>query len=76
MKYPKWFARWRVTVWDKRLASYRREWQLAIEHQDDHQHPEAFAAVNVDAFWERLVTKALAKRVLWRKRAGIRKAVR
>lgn len=68
MRYPKAFARWRLKVWTRRLAAMRREWSRAIESQDDHQHPEALAAVNEDLFWERLVTKALVKQTKWRKR--------
>lgn len=72
MRYPKWFSRWRLQVWDNRLADYRKEWNRAIAAGDEHQHPEAFDAVNEDRFWERLVTRGMAKRVLWRKRLGVR----
>lgn len=64
------FARWRVRVWDRRLTAYRKAWHQAM---DDHQHPEAYAAVEVDVLYERLVTKALMKRTAWRKRAGVRR---
>jgi hypothetical protein len=67
--YPKWFARWRTGVWSRRLVEY--------QHQLNKVVPVApklpLDAVDAKAFWERLVTKALLKRTLWRKRAGIRK---
>lgn len=62
------FARWRVRVWDRRLARYRQEWNRATA---DHMHPESLDAVSTDMFWERLVTQAMDKRTTWRKRAGI-----
>jgi len=71
MRYPKWFARWRVTVWDRRLKEYRAEWNKprpTLELGDW----KPLDAVDVDAFWERMVTKAMLKRVMWRKRAGVR----
>lgn len=66
------FARWRLKVWDRRLARYRADWYAAIDRQSaDHMHPESLDAVSTDMFWERLVTQAMAKRTTWRKRAGI-----
>jgi hypothetical protein len=59
------FARWRVRVWDKRLKRTRAIWHSA-EQRTGSSSLEAM-------FWEGQVTKALAKRVKWRKRAGIRK---
>lgn len=71
--YPKRFALWRVKVWDRKLKHRRAIWDSTIETQSrDHMHSESPAAVNTDAYWEAQVTKALAKRVKWRKRAGVR----
>lgn len=64
MRYPKWFARWRLQVWDNRLADARKEWNRAeVANQPDGV-----------LFWERRVTRALVKRVKWLKRAGVRLA--
>ena len=63
------FARWRVKVWDRRLAKLRRAWQQAVERQGEHQHPEALDAVRVDRFFEQLVTQAMRRRTKWRKRS-------
>ena len=68
------FARWRVKVWDRRLAAYRKAWNRAIDVADEHQHPEAYTARSVDETYEQLVTDALIRRTKWRKRAGVRKA--
>lgn len=65
------YARWRVKVWDKRLARYRKEWnRVVVPGQPDFALHED---VNTDAFWEQLVTRAMRKRTKWRKRAGVRK---
>lgn len=58
----KWWSRRRLAVWDKRLKRRR-----AIMDSAHAGTPEEF-------YWETQVTKALAKRVKWRKRAGVRKA--
>lgn len=71
MRYPKWFARWRVTVWTRRLALYRREWNRATLSEPSHV---TLDGVDLDVFWERLVTRAIVKRVRWRKLAGVRLA--
>lgn len=74
MRYPKWFARWRLQVWDNRLTDWRKEWNRATLVGPDRQWAEqAIDGVTQEAFWERLVTKALLKRTTWRKRAGVRK---
>jgi hypothetical protein len=70
MRYPKRFARWRVAVWGRRLAAYREQWHKAEKAGPGAGEVDAVPAV---LFWERLVTQALVKRVLWRKRAGMRK---
>lgn len=58
------FARWRVRVWDKRLKRARAIW---------NSHSVRLGASSPEElFWEGQVTKALAKRVKWRKRAGIK----
>lgn len=57
------FALWRVKVWDKRLKRARAIWESIpdiAERSEQWLH------------WEGQVTKALAKRVKWRKRAGIK----
>lgn len=74
MRYPKWFARRRVRVWDRRLRLWQREFNKATQVSADRQWAEeALNSVTQEQFWERLVTRALTKRTLWRKRAGVRK---
>lgn len=69
------YARWRVKVWDKRLARYRKLWDgQMVQQTQDHMHPESLEAVSTDVFWAQLVTRAMRKRTKWRKRAGVRKA--
>lgn len=59
--YPKRFALWRVKVWDRKLKYRRAIWESVPNTR------------TVDwLYWEAQVTKALAKRVKWRKRAGVR----
>lgn len=71
MTWPKWFARWRLRVWDRRLAVYRREWNRVTVAGPDPDHVGRYLDhVNAEAFWERLVTKALVKRTKWRKAKG------
>lgn len=73
MRYPKWFARWRLQVWDNRLTDARKEWNRAsvIGPVVDAVSPVA-SSETLEQFWERQVTKAMVKRVLWRKRLGIK----
>lgn len=75
MRYPKWFARWRLQVWDNRLADWRREFnQVTVAGPDRKAAEQAIDGVTQERFYERLVTHCLRKRVLWRKRAGIKLA--
>lgn len=68
MRYPKWFARWRLRVWDRRLVVYRAEWDQASKDPDRQAAELAMDGVTADKFWERLVTKAMLKRTYWRTR--------
>lgn len=66
------FARWRFRVWDTRLNRRRAIWDSTLRGQsENHVHPESPHAVETDRYWEAQVTKAMAKRTTWRKRAGI-----
>jgi hypothetical protein len=56
----KWWSRRRLAVWDRRLKRRRAIWESTWTGQDIED-------------WEAQVTQALAKRVKWRKRAGVRK---
>jgi hypothetical protein len=70
MRYPKWFARWRASVWSRRLTKHRHDWNRATLREPSHV---TLDGINLDKFYEPLVTRALVQRVKWRKRAGIRK---
>lgn len=65
----KWFARWRVKVWDRRVELYRNLMNHADECPVCHMPGEQERT-------ERQLTRALVKRTAWRKRAGIRKGAR
>jgi hypothetical protein len=69
----KWWSRRRLAVWDKRLKRRRAIWE-SIPVLPSLEQPGMSWAPERWLYWEAQVTKALAKRVKWRKRAGIRKA--
>jgi hypothetical protein len=62
----KWWSRRRLAVWDRRLKRRRASWQ-SMPDQEFGEFTDRWL------YWEAQVTKALAKRVKWRKRAGVRK---
>lgn len=68
VRYPKWFAKWRLQVWDNRLTDWRKEWNQTTVAGPNQLSP--LSSVNEEQFWERLVTKALLKRTKWRKVKG------
>jgi hypothetical protein len=64
----KWWGRRRLAVWDRRLKRRRAIWE-SIPYSEVGKLSDQESWL----YWESQVTKALAKRVKWRKRAGVRK---
>lgn len=67
MRYPKWFARRRLQLWDDRLKARQADYNTVLSNM------HLCGLEPSDPGREAAVTQALLKRTLWRKRAGVRK---
>lgn len=67
MRYPKWFARWRLQLWDDRLKARQSDYNTVLSNM------HLCGLESSDPGREAAVTEALRNRTKWRKRAGVRK---